>query len=450
MTRPLALALATAVLALAAPAHAQVAASFDAGDAVDPISIVEGPGVKVGEGTVLHPVFGVETGVVSNVFYQEADAHPAGLLRLLAQVGAGSLGKKRLATPGPVDENPLTAGETDGRVANIDNQGSLQYRADLRLSYDFLLSGNDRVTAQGGLGVGANLRGIVNPQSTFSFSFLEDFERIIRATNFESKSDTNRIRNHLNLRLNFQPKGRTIGALLRYDNVIDYFENNDQQIANRFQHSFGLRGMWQWLPVTRIYAEGRIGIYSGFGDSRKVDSFPLTVEAGIQTLLTLNTTLIVHAGYTNGFYASGPSYSAPAVGGQIGYRYSPLGRVTVMYDYSHTDSINANFYRDHTLRATLEQGFVPFILTVRPELHIRQYNGIDPTIITGASSTVRNDVIFAVTAGAHYNFRNWIAATVDYSFSLVASDFTYMPEPGVVDDPSFNRHELLVGVRAAL
>jgi hypothetical protein len=205
--------------------------------------------------------------------------------------------------------------------------------------------------------------------------------------------------------------------------------------------------MWQWLPVTRIFADARIGVFGGLGGSEKRDSYPLTVEAGIQTLLTLNTTLILHAGYTNGFYAEGPSYSAPAVGAQIGYRYSPLGRVTLMYDYQHVDSINANFYRDHVIRGTLEQGFVPFILTVRPEFHVRQYNGVT---VPGAASPVRNDVILALTAGAHYNFRNWIAATLDYNFSLVATDFTYMPEPGVTDDPSFVRHELLVGVRAAL
>ena len=136
----------------------------------------------------------------------------------------------------------------------------------------------------------------------------------------------------------------------------------------------------------------------------------------------------MHAGYTNGFYASGPSYSAPAAGAQIGYRYSPLGRVTLMYDYVHTDSINANFYRDHILRGTIEQDFVPFIVTVRPELHVRQYNGVT---VPGAASPVRNDVILALTAGAHYNFRNWIAATLDYSFSVVQTDFTYMPAAGV-------------------
>jgi hypothetical protein len=42
--------------------------SFNPEDAVAPSSTIEGPGIKIGEGTVLRPVFGIETGFVSNVF----------------------------------------------------------------------------------------------------------------------------------------------------------------------------------------------------------------------------------------------------------------------------------------------------------------------------------------------------------------------------------------------
>src|SRR5512138_262374 len=89
------------LLAMAAPASAQSVAGFDPSDAVAPISVVEGPGVKVGEGTVLHPVFGVETGFISNVFYEDGSEGPsgAGLLRLLAQMGSGSLPLSRLTSP---------------------------------------------------------------------------------------------------------------------------------------------------------------------------------------------------------------------------------------------------------------------------------------------------------------------------------------------------------------
>src|ERR1043165_5421314 len=64
---------------------------MDPTDAMNPIGLVSGAGIKVGEGTVLQPQVGLETGVVSNVFYQDTGGVTAGLLRLLIEVGTGSL-----------------------------------------------------------------------------------------------------------------------------------------------------------------------------------------------------------------------------------------------------------------------------------------------------------------------------------------------------------------------
>src|ERR1700733_1085297 len=135
------------VLALEAIAGAQAPSSafeptvgsFDPDQAVAPMTMIEGPGVKVGEGTVLHPVFGVETGYVSNVFYTENNPEGAGLLRLLAQIGTGSLSPARLAPTGDEGDQDL---------------GSFQYRADVRASYDIMLSSDQDVTRTDGLGLG--------------------------------------------------------------------------------------------------------------------------------------------------------------------------------------------------------------------------------------------------------------------------------------------------------
>jgi hypothetical protein len=203
--------------------------------------------------------------------------------------------------------------------------------------------------------------------------------------------------------------------------------------------------MWRVFPMTRLYADASIGVFGPLGGGDKASSFPLTTVAGVQTLLSLNTTVSAQAGYTNGFYSAGPSYSAPVVGAEIGYRYSPLGRATLMYQYTHQDSVNANFFRDHVLRFYLQQMYVPFALTLQPELHFRRYEGI--TIVAGPPA--RNDLIFAVTAGVHYNFRNWIAGTLGYNLSMVQSDYRYMTD-GIIEDPSYIRHELLAGVRVAM
>src|SRR5215831_7860608 len=77
---------------------------MDPTDAMNPVSQVRGAGIKVGEGTIFQPQLGLETGVVSNVFYQNTGAVTAGLLRLLIEVGTGSLPNQRLgpqAAAGP-------------------------------------------------------------------------------------------------------------------------------------------------------------------------------------------------------------------------------------------------------------------------------------------------------------------------------------------------------------
>lgn len=405
-----------------------------------PVAIVESNGVKIGEGTVLQPILGLETGVISNVFFEASDEAPvtAGILRLIGQIGTGSLPPQRL-TP---------AGEGDALPEGQQNVGSFQYRADLRLSYDFYLSGQDTVTEQNGLGVVGTFRGVVNPRSTWSFYFLENFQRLIRATNFESSDQTNRDINRLQLGLQYAPPGRSLSGLLHFENTIDIFEDSDQRFANRMHSTLGLNVNWRFRPVTVIFADANLGYFDGLGsDSVKVSATPFTIVAGIQTLFTLKTSLIGRIGYTNGFYSSGPSFSNVTGGLQVGYRYRRTGKISALYDYIFQDSINANFFRDHHIGLLLEQQFVPFEIHVRPEVRFRQYEGA--TLIAPSGPDVRNDVIFAVAAGARYYFRTSLAAVVEYRFSSVETDYRYMTGSGI-DDPSFARHELVAGVRAAL
>jgi hypothetical protein len=439
------LGLSIGVLSGLAPAFADdglppIPPALDPAGTVDPITIVSGSGVKVGEGTVFHPQIGIETGVVSNVFYQADGPVTAGLLRILAEIGTSSLPNSRLnqRAEGPEPDQ--------GTALTATASGDFLYSADLYASYDQYLSNNDHVTSQGGLGGGLLLRGIVSPQHPLQFAFQEHFTRVIRATNFESNADTNRDLNALDLRVNYMPYGSSLNGFLYYQNTIDVFEASSQQFANRLQNTFGVHVNWRWLPLTQVYVDVSEGYNTGIGSSDKVTSYPLIASAGIQTALTLNTTVDAHLGYANGFYANGPSYSSVTGGVLFGYRYSPFGRVTLLYDYEHQDSINANFYRDHVLQLSIEHLVAPFVVFARPELRFRRYDG---TVVMGTTGNTRDDVIFGATVGMRYSFRDWIAATLDYQLQDIQTDFRYNDGSGNQVDPSYIRHELLLGVRAA-
>jgi hypothetical protein len=420
-------------------------ASFDPEQAVAPISIVEGPGWKVGEGTVVHPVFGLETGFVSNVFYQDVNEKPAGVLRLLGQVGIASLNTARLNP----SLDPMSQLDADTSQEEETDRGGVQWQANVRLAYDQPLSGDEVVRDTGGLGVGALVRAMINPSGTWSVGLDDNFARLIRAANFETTTNENRDINQARINLLYHPRGRAVSGYLYYQNTLDIFENSNDIYPDRMDNRFGIHPMWRWLPQTTVYLDASIGVLTGIGSSmasmNKPTSYPLIARLGIATLLSLKTTLNVSAGYTNGFYSAGPTYSAPTIDANVAYRYSPLGRVGVGYSLTYQDSVNANYYRDHVLRAFIQQGFEPFVLMVQPELHFREYNGV---IVPGPM--VRDDTIFALIGGIHYNFRNWIAATLDYRFATVQTDYRYMDANGNPVNPSYVRHDLLLGLRVAM
>ena len=413
--------------------------AFNPEEAVAPASTVEGPGIKIGEGTVLHPVFGAETGFVSNAFYEEANEQSVGIMRLLAQISVSTLGANRL--------NPSATIEADDPQINL---GAVEYRASLRASYDFMISDNDAASEIGGLGLGASIHGMVNPSGKLSFGFDDDFERLVRAANFETDANTNRYINNFRALFFYKPRDSAINGYLYYENRLDVFERSEQSFADRMTHRVGLHPQWRFFPQTQAYLDLSMGYTSKLdSDSNKSPSYPLLLRAGLQTLLTVKLTLNLDAGYTNGFYSSGPSFSAPVLSATVGYRYSPLGRVTAGYMLMYEDSINANYYRDHVIRGSLQQIIKPLVFMVQPELHFRQYQGVNTAIPGIMGPDTRDDVIISVIAGAHYAFRNWIAATVNYRFSSVSTDYMYTIG-GMTDDPGFVRHELLAGIRVAL
>jgi hypothetical protein len=346
----------------------------------------------------------------------------------------------------------LSAARLAPRSGGTRNLGDVQHRAELNLSYDFWLSGNDYIDEQNGLGIRATARGVFGPGRTWSFLYLDTFERMIRAANFESTSRITRDVNRLFLGVQFAPQGRTMRAMLSYTNTLDLFEDADHAFADRMHNLFTLTGAWRFRPVTVLFAQVSQGIYLGIGEDtsyaqKKVGSLPLTVTTGIQTLLSLKTSLTGRIGYQNGFYSTGPSFGTVIGGLDLGYRYSPLGRVTATYEYKHEDSINANYYRDHLVRMSIDQLFVPFAINITPQLMVRHYEGI--TTLVPTYPDTRDDLIFSLTAAARYNFRNSLAGVLQYRFSTVRTDYMYSIDMDV-DDPSWSRHELVLGVRAAL
>jgi opacity protein-like surface antigen len=397
---------------------------------VSPLTIVQGDGVKIGEGTSFYPQVGLMTGFESNTFYQATNPIAAGTLQLIIEAGVGSLSAQRLAN---------AALDTDTIAAS-----DFLYEADAYVSYLQYISSNSAVTDQGGLGLGFHGNFTVHPKETVSFLANDDFNRVLRSADFETHGNENRDINSVWFRLAIHPETSALSGSLTYMNQIDVFEDN-AIYPSRLLNALHARLDYAFLPLSTVYLDVSGGYNAGIGaNDTKSSSIPVSANLGVSTALTVDTSLGAQAGYTAGFYDVGPSYQSVNGGAFFEYRYSPLSKLRVMYNYSYQDSINANFYHEHAFLAWLEQKVTPVALYVSPQLHLRTYEGV----IGEMANPNRSDLIFAVAVGARYQFRNWISASAEYRFTDDSTDYRYT-NGTMAPDPSYLRHEAFLGVRMA-
>jgi hypothetical protein len=167
-------------------------------------------------------------------------------------------------------------------------------------------------------------------------------------------------------------------------------------------------------------------------------------------LFTSQTSLKVHVGYAHSSYEIGTGYSAPVAGAELGYRWSPTGRVVALYDYDHFDSFTANFYADHLFAARAIQQIGPLVLDGGPEIRLRHFGGV-PALF---GPPERNDRVIAGSARLQLLVADKYSLSGEYRLAVVRTDYraTSIDTMGNATgtyDPGFVRNEFWLGFRAA-
>jgi hypothetical protein len=424
-------------LAAAAPAAAQE-------------TIVEGPGYEVGEGTVIHPSVGMTTGLLYNPFYENQSPESTPVTRLRGAVSIASQDHR------PKNEIELLERDTDKDSAS-DAAPSLEFRAGALLDLTLYTTTNETVARRL---LSGSLTGHVMsaPRGTVSFYADEVFTRSSTPVNYESYgNDLNRIVNHLTGGVQFRPGGGAFRFALQYENTIDIFESSGSSFANRGQHLGRGRAEWQFLPITRFFFDASWG-YAGPLSSAdctliKRASMPLRIQLGAATALTELTSLRAHAGYGKGFYQSRsgdcgemgtPDFSNVLLGAELGYRYSPLGRMSVTYEYDFRDAVDANYYRDHALVGRLINQVDLVLLQAGLDIRLRHYEGIVPGLAGDNGATARDHLILRLSGKAYYLYRDWLGFTASLDLVSDSTDFTHQGQ-----QLGYTRTELQLGAVAA-
>lgn len=413
-------------------------------------TIVEGPGYEVGEGTVIHPSVGMTTGLLYNPFYENQSPESTPVLHVRGAVTIASQGSQ------PKNEIELLKRDTDVDSAR-DTAPSLEFRAGALLDLTLYTTTNETVARRL---LSGSLTGhvLTAPRGPVSFYADEVLARTSTPVNYESHgNDLNRIINHLTGGVQFRPGGGAFRFALQYENTVDIFESEGSRFANRGVHLGRGRAEWQFLPITRFFFDASWG-YAGPLSSAPCDlikrsSTPLRVQLGAATALTELTSLRAHVGYGKGFYQSRgadcgemgtPDFSNVLLGAELGYRYSPLGRLSVTYEYDFQDSIQANYYRDHALVGRLINQVDLVMLQAGIDIRLRHYEGVAPGLMSDLGQVSRDDLIVRLSGKGYYLYRDWLGFTASLDLVNDSTDFTYQGQP-----LGYTRTELQIGAVAA-
>jgi hypothetical protein len=211
----------------------------------------------------------------------------------------------------------------------------------------------------------------------------------------------------------------------------------------------GARVNWKFFPYTQAWLDGSIGFYDSLGNNLvdgmkyKNNSRPLRVLTGIDTVLTEWTTINAYVGYANGFYERGASFNTVVGGIDFGWRYVPTGHLVLGYRYDVHDSINANYYGEHQAQVSINQAIRTVVLTGMAGVRFRGYRGV-PTAISDMDVS-RDDLILEGHFRAAWVLVDRFSLYADYGLAVVDTDFLTAEN----DDPSYIRHEAVLGLIAA-
>ncbi|HTR52471.1 MAG TPA: hypothetical protein VMJ10_17275 [Kofleriaceae bacterium] len=395
-----------------------------------------GRGYILSNGAEIHSAVGLEGGVDSNVFYQASSENPVGAA-LLRQTAFVTVANERLTADSTDDSEPAV--EITPR--------RFEYQAGVRASYQEFLNSADDVQDQRRLNVAAFAEAVAHSQSNFTLVLRDRFIREGQSPSFETDQVFNRDDNKLWVGVRYAPVGHTFTDTVHYENWFSAFENTPL-FQPRMNHTIGLLHWWNVTSSTSVAGDVTYGFFGPFGDANsmltpyvKTSSQPFRAVVSAQHLVTSRVTLKAHAGYSHASYDVGPGYSTPVAGASADYRWSETGALTALYDYDHYDSFIANFYRDHLFALKFAQQINWIVLDGGPEVRVRRYEGIPAAI--GPSS--RNDVDTSIRARVQALLNNRYALSLEYRLAAVATDY----RPLSMDDPSWTRHQVTLGLWAA-
>jgi len=387
-------------------------------------------GIQVSDGVLLHVGAGAEAGYDTNVFYAESGQ----------QLGSGIYRTTLFADV----SNTSRTGAAPRQLA-FDARVSLLYR---RYQTDDPQVEGYRNAWMPTAGLSLSLG-----SGQIAFGIADIFARLEDPPYESGREAITRYNNQASIEGRWAPGGGRITTMLRYTNMVDYFQTDYLQYATSLTQTLMFDGSWRWLPKTAIYLNLQQGYVRYLDDAaeanNKTDYYPLRLTTGLRGLLTEKLSSILAIGYMNAFTSSGVSTSGfwGSTYAELAFTYRPtmLSRIVLGYRHDFDSSVISAFSYNETVYASYVQQIAGRVaLDLSGRFVHRDLQGY----YVSAGDMVASDRVdnFAqVGATLDYFLRNWAYFGIGYSLIANSSTITQAPgSMGPVPNADYTKQQVFV------
>jgi hypothetical protein len=274
--------------------------------------VTEGMGYRVGN-VELHWGAAAEGGYDSNYFLRDDDE----------QGGPISVWRLRLTPSFSVS----TLSEQRRESVAVGAPPALKFRLSAWASYNELIPSDapdneeDEVRDHRHVDVGANARFDILPSKPVGGDIYADYVRTgepSAATVTSISFDRDTVRGGAGIA--WRPGGGLFDWRVGYELAYNWFESDDFEIYNNFEHGIETRGRWRFLPRTAILFDGEYKfVRYTHDDTTQNDGDYVQARVGLNGLITSKLAFLALVGWNSSYYEAHGNFEAQNYDGYVAH-----------------------------------------------------------------------------------------------------------------------------------
>lgn len=330
----------------------------------------------------------------------------------------------------------------------------VRVRLDVDGDFRFYFADSDAANGQKEYGGTSALDVQILPRGPLTIRLFDQFRRALETRNYSTPQEIyNRTFNLAGAQVLFRPGGGALEFGVEYAFAFDFFD--EFTAGDQRYHDFGFHTLWKFYPLTAAFVDVDFKLISYDEKFLKpelgltnIGSMPLRAVIGLNGQITTTLAVLVEAGWAEGLYDEGPSFSGPVGLARASWRVTPTTLLQLGYARDYEDSLYGNYYGEHRIFFSGEQRLFGWLgIKANAAFHFIDYAKFEPESPDyTVNEPERADQALELGVALRFDVARWVGFNLGYRFDALYSDVEVRLRGQVVDVYSYYRHQVFASV----